>query len=94
MNFDIDDSKCEDCHGDKIQKTVSFFGMLAVYSLWWCGLGFVIAKITRTDYCENCFYVHFMGYKTFAKTFVLLVDDTPHEAPPMSLIDHPIEEKM
>ncbi|CAI2350173.1 unnamed protein product [Caenorhabditis sp. 36 PRJEB53466] len=75
---------CEHCKADRVQRKVSHFGCLAMYCLWWCGVGVFVWKLTMFDYCENCFYVHFMRQARARKTFSLAVDDgSLLEVPPV-----------
>ncbi|CAO4379954.1 unnamed protein product [Caenorhabditis nigoni] len=76
---------CENCKGDKVQRKSSYFGIIAIYCLWWCGIGLLIFKLSMMDYCENCYYINFMKMARPKRMLSLVVDDRSQlEMPPVS----------
>ncbi|CAI5451040.1 unnamed protein product [Caenorhabditis angaria] len=75
-------NSCELCNSKNVQQCSKLYGKLAIYGLWWIGIGFLIHKISKYPFCENCFQNDFEKNAKGIRIMELCVDDRSKCDPP------------
>ncbi|CAD6189946.1 unnamed protein product [Caenorhabditis auriculariae] len=90
LNIEIatnrDPTLCDVCHVGKKQRKSTLFGKLALFGLWWCGIGICIYSMTQRDHCEFCFSANFQYRALERRMTQLFMDDiSTYDPPPVDL---------